>query len=72
MGYNQGAPTVCPSPLTRLFSPVVLSSVSAALQIKWSLNVSWTTLKQILFVGKEVTTKTKRSNVPFLLFSNYN
>lgn len=71
MGYNQGAPTVSPSPLTRLFSPVVLSSISIALQIKWSLNVSWTTLKQILSVNKEVATKIKRSNVPLLLLSNY-
>lgn len=72
MGYNQGAPTVSPSPLTRLFSPVVLSSLSIALQIKWSPNVSWTTLKQILSVEKEVATKIKCSNVPFMLLSNYN
>lgn len=34
--------------------------------------VSWTTLKQILSVEKEVATKIKCSNVPFMLLSNYN
>lgn len=63
---------LCPRVLSPGSSAQLFYPLSIALQIKWSPNVSWTTLKQILSLEKEVATKIKCSNVPFMLLSNYN
>lgn len=72
MGYNQGAPAVPLSPLTRLFSPVVPAYICTALQMKQSLNVPHTTLKLILPAHKQarVTSKISKCNLLNKIYEN--